>query len=277
MTGLRDTARRAYHGVREFVRKHPRGCRRVFDLLHPVLPNHWIFSPILAECGGFYKKSVRLGNGMPARVAMGDYVGLQIAEHGFYEEPLVKRFVSLLTPETTLFDIGAHIGQYSLVASKLVAYVHAFEPTPDTFSLLQQNVTMNRLHNVAVNNIALSDKAGKAELFLASPANPGANSLCRSQGGKRVQVVCRTLDEYVAERNIPPNTPIVLKIDVEGAEMQVLRGAEHVLERRPTMLIEVLEKTAQTEMEVFLRARGFTMANLDACNVLCTPATAVRA
>jgi FkbM family methyltransferase len=198
----------------------------------------------------------------------------------------------------TFVDAGTHVGQYTLVASDIVGpsgSVHSFEPQPDTFELLQHNVETNKLTNVHLNRCALGETCSNAELYLACPDNVGQSSFRRphNYSGKAVTVNCRTLDDYADEHGIQVN---VIKIDVEGAELSVLRGATKILSAsvKPCLIVEFWEEFQQecgsscAEMVYFLNAHGYKLfwiteaglvpyrteqqSNVTAFNVLATAA-----
>jgi FkbM family methyltransferase len=117
------------------------------------------------------------------------------------------------------------LGYFSLLASALVGptgQVHAFEPLADNLSLLWQHVRLNRLSNVAVHPTAVSDSHGRSRFALGGNRSTGKLDC---QGDLEVDVV--TLDEFVFGAHNPP--PNLIKIDVEGGEGRVLRGAQRLL------------------------------------------------
>jgi methyltransferase, FkbM family len=156
-----------------------------------------------------------------------------------YSEPETARFIlSFLRPGMVFFDVGAHIGEYALLASRRVGpcgEVHAFEPQPSTLALLENNVEVNGLRNVRLNGCAVSDR--DEEVDFGVRAEPSLSSIVRE--GKpldgqellcSLKVPSRTLDEYCGECG---RWPDLIKIDVEGAELLVLQGAEGLLAEPP--------------------------------------------
>ena len=154
------------------------------------------------------------------------------------ETILLKR---LLEPGDTCVDVGAHIGYVALVAAKYGRRVLAVEPGPTTYRRLQRNLTLNpRLASKVVSlPMALADHAGTMTL-LDSERQPNRASLAyRPLDAREVQVEVRTLDQVVAEHR---DRVSFLKIDVEGAELDVLRGGEATLrQQRPLVLCELNE------------------------------------
>ncbi len=146
-------------------------------------------------------------------------------------------------------DVGAHHGLYTLLASKLVGptgRVIAFEPSPRERKRLMKHLRINGAHNVEVDNSALAAKTGETELYLADSLNDWCNSLRKPPNGAQqvVTVPTKTLDELVSQRNV--SRIDLLKLDIEGGELDALLGAEKTLasHQRPVILIEVQDHRA---------------------------------
>jgi FkbM family methyltransferase len=212
-------------------------------------PDHWFFTRLCDELGYRVPVWTRLGNGMKIRVAWNDFVGRSICQKGYYELETVALLASLLKPGMIFFDVGAHVGQYSLVASERVSrngQVHCFEPDPETYRWLLTNIQANHLGNVHSNQTAVAEETGDKPFFLATPEDIGSNSLSPPSqlrdSGRTTLVHCITLDEYI-ERNRIPRVD-VMKIDIEGAELPMLNGARKLLgsENAPLIVIEFEEE-----------------------------------
>lgn len=156
-----------------------------------------------------------------------------------YIEPEQRWVSKLITREKPSVDVGANIGEYTWLLAKLTPYVHAFEPSKELAQLLARASPQN----VIVHNIALSDHAGSA--LLRTPVDNdrksyGLASLETLIGYSKLlseTVTIARLDDVVHD-DIG-----FIKIDVEGHEMPVLRGATELISRcRPTMLIECEER-----------------------------------
>jgi FkbM family methyltransferase len=165
-----------------------------------------------------------------------------------YSEPETARFIlNFLRPGMVFFDVGAHIGEYALLASHAVqssGEVHAFEPQPDTFAHLTNNVELNDLRNVSLNDCAVSDRNGEVDFTVRS--EPSLSSMVgateppkKEAAGRTIKVPTRRLDDYCRERGCWPD---LMKIDVEGAELLVLQGAKELLAappgRAPCLVLE---------------------------------------
>lgn len=157
-----------------------------------------------------------------------------------------RRFVrQFLKPGMVVLDVGAHSGYYTLLTSKLVGRagrVFAFEPSPRELRRLRQHVWLNRCRNVTVEPVALADRRGEADLFVFDRAT-GCNSLrpADSKAASAVRVPLKTLDEFFAAGVFA--TVDLVKMDIEGAELAALCGAERTFRTaRPVLLCEVHDK-----------------------------------
>ena len=227
---------------------------------------HWLFQRLAARFDYRAHVVARLGNGMSIRVPWVDVAGRAICDDGWYEPDTVQVFSTLLRPGAVFLDVGAAFGQYTLLASRAVGdtgRVYAFEPDPVSFGLLCGNVKRNRLGNVTTAQIALGDAAGALDLYIGSPDNLGTTSLSRpyNHTGQTVRVDVVPLDQCLERVDL-------IKIDVEGAESLVIRGAEKVLATRPTLVIE-FEETNQArfgsscaELARMLRTMGYVLESI---------------
>jgi FkbM family methyltransferase len=128
----------------------------------------------------------------------------------------------LLTSEDVFFDIGANVGSYSiLVGVEAQSSVYSFEPHPETFSFLHRNIGVNKIKNIQLFNIALGSK--NDQIFLTANLD-SANHVSLDSTSDSVKVELKVLDEL----NLP--IPTLIKLDVEGFELEVLRGASKVLQ-----------------------------------------------
>ena len=147
------------------------------------------------------------------------------------------------------YDIGACVGAYGLVAEKNGARVYAFEPSFANFSTLCKNIALNNSTVVPV-PVALTEKTMIRDFSYRS-LRPGTALHSFDKEGKRLPVLCYSLDEFVEQFHIP--YPDHLKIDVDGGETQVLKGAKQCLAHTKTLLIE----TEKEDVTPFLT--GFTL------------------
>lgn len=226
---------------------------------------------MVTECGARVPAYARLGNGMRVKVYLGDVIGCHIWHHGWYEPHLVNAIKQHLTADVTFFDIGANIGQYTLLAAPLVQEVHSFEPSKETYALLTWNIEHSGCSNISANHLAVSNRSGIASLHESSPGNAGDAYLDPTLPGPdhADSVQTTTLDEYVFSSDRCKNLKkAILKIDIEGAELQALEGANELLELKPTIMVEVIDKLqrrfghSQEELVSFLQGHGYVLYSL---------------
>ena len=149
------------------------------------------------------------------------------------------------------FDIGANVGYYTLLASRVVGEqgeVVAVEPLPRNLEMLRQHLNINRVENVDVAQAAVSDSSGKA---FFSEGDSTATGMLEPRGGIEVDTI--TLDE-LSNRFGDPD---MIKIDVEGAEERVLARAEKTLMRKPRILLSIHSDALRTNCLGALRSRGY--------------------
>jgi len=122
-----------------------------------------------------------------------------------------------IRPNDTVVDIGASIGAFSVLAAKRGAQVYSYEPTPRSFELLTKNI---KGYSVVAHNLAVADRVGHAELFIAG-GDEGNSLIHQQKSGVSLQVQTTTLDEIVKKIGHCH----FLKIDCEGGEIAILKGA----------------------------------------------------
>lgn len=193
---------------------------------------------------------------------------------GTFERAETRFVESILRPGMTVLDIGAHHGYYTLLASMLVGSqgrVIAFEPSPRERIRLERHIRLNNCANVRVEQIAVGASPGRAELFLVEGVEDYCNSLrppAVNAETRRVSVEVVTLDEFLSSTGL---TEVhFVKLDVEGAELDVLRGASNLLRQplRPVFMVEVYDLRTQPwgyaarDIVQFLAERGYTWFGL---------------
>jgi FkbM family methyltransferase len=151
-------------------------------------------------------------------------------------------FAEHVASGSTFYDIGANVGFFTLVAAKIVGaegVVVAFEPLPANVRQLEKNVALNALNNVTVIPTAVGSIEGLAGLVLGDDARDNSRLSDGQTGGEdEIEVPVTTVDAAVREHDL--RMPDVIKIDVEGAEIDVLRGALETIRRsRPLIVVEV--------------------------------------
>ena len=156
---------------------------------------------------------------------------------GEYEPYTTSVLLNLVKPGDTVIDIGANIGYYTVLGATKVGKkgkVLAIEPEPTNLSYLKRNLVQNNIQNTQVFAGAVSHQEGELPLYI-SPTSAGEHSLV-VKTNRTISVPVETLDHLV---NIYKLEPTLIKIDVEGAEMDVLAGASQTLSGlRPTIIFE---------------------------------------
>ena len=179
---------------------------------------------------------------------------------GVYEMPKQKVFRSLIRPGDVVYDLGANVGFYSLLASVLVGpngHVFSFEPLPRNLDLLRRHVGENNVANCTIVASAVSDRAGIARF--EAQCNPHTTRLSASGS---ITVELASLDDLLASSEILP--PNVIKCDIEGAEFDALNGARTTLVRhRPTILLATHGGTVHKLCCDFLVALGYSVCSLE--------------
>jgi FkbM family methyltransferase len=174
-------------------------------------------------------------HGFKIYVEAKSFLAQDLITNNSFEEDTTKLFYTILKKGMTILDVGANVGYYSLLASKVTGEtgkIFAFEPWKGSFILLQRNIESNAIKNIVPVAKAVSNRCGKQILFLAS--DPGSNSLSQKIGSEFVEVEVTTIDDFVNEKKISVD---LIKMDVEGAEMCVLQGMVETIRKNPDIKI----------------------------------------
>ena len=185
-------------------------------------------------------------------------------EHGYwlgsYELNKRQAFERLVEPRSVVYDIGANVGYFSLLASVLVGsegQVVAFEPLPRNIRYLRQHVQINHLENVKIIEAAVAGHDGEAAFNLGPSSAMGRLA---KDGDLKVQMVA--LDTLLADGQL--DSPDVIKLDVEGAEYEALRGGWKLLEaHRPLLFLDTHDRTAHHFTMALLDELGYRFEILD--------------
>lgn len=150
---------------------------------------------------------------------------VEVLSHSF-ENDIFLRGIPEYQPQAsdTVLDVGAHIGDFSLLVSRSVARVYAIEARRETFALLRTNLFLNDAANVVADHVALSDKNGFCRLYLATEGESWGDSTTFNFNGATESVSSVTLERYLFERNIPRVD--FAKFNCEGAEFPILMSAD---------------------------------------------------
>ncbi len=177
------------------------------------------------------------------RLNIRDLVQQTILLEGVWDPALTGFIQSNLSLNDVFIDVGAHVGYFTLLASRRVGpggRVLSIEPNPFALDQLRQNVARNDLHNVLVEHTACGESRAVVQLYLHTESNSSMASLYSGSavGSTGVEVPCTTLDDLCQERGV--RRVRLVKVDVEGAELFVLRGMRRIMrELRPAIVLEL--------------------------------------
>ena len=183
-------------------------------------------------------------------------------DHGLYEEIYIQDTYSqkILKEGMNVIDVGAYIGTYTILAAEKVGKngkIVAIEPEPQNYGRLLENIKLNNFQNVIPQNIALTDYEGFEKLYLSS-SSVGHSLISQEDKNSYIKVPVKTVDKLVEELNLKKID--IIKIDTEGSELPVLRGAEKTLKANPNIKIIVASYHYPSEVKEvcqFLNDRGF--------------------
>jgi FkbM family methyltransferase len=194
---------------------------------------------------------------------------------GRYETEVSRYLQQVLKPGMTVLDIGAHVGFYTLAAARMVGpegMVYAFEPEPENFAVLQENVKANGYGNVRLVNKAVTNQRGKVEFYVSAQGND-RHSIFRSGRPSRMEsrivVEATSIDEFL-EAESWPRVDFV-KMDIEGAEPGAIAGMHKLLARCQTLTLvmefapELLQAAGTNGQKLLadLSSLGFSLAVIE--------------
>jgi FkbM family methyltransferase len=194
---------------------------------------------------------------------------------GIYELPIQERITKELEKGIVFFDIGANAGFFSLVAARAVGdsgKVIAFEPLEMNYKVIKEHFRINNLSQCESRRVTLSDETSEREMILPRTKNglPSVstaflskkkNQLNNGNVRERFQLSVTSMDEFIKREGIIPD---LIKIDVDGAEGAVLRGAQKVLrsEKAPRILIEIHGNDAAMDVNDQLLKAGYRFSGI---------------
>ena len=200
-----------------------------------------------------------------------DFVTRRILDAGLWEPATWNLLEDYLPSGGTFVDVGAHVGWFSLKAAKIVGplgRVIAIEPNQAVLPMLRDNIRASQAQ-IELYAVACMDSESELEFYSAAGSNTGGSSILRQNvtkiGVVQVNRVCgRPLDDILEEAHV--SRVDVIKIDVEGAELLTLKGAQRVLNGYgPIVIVETLEKRLRTmgisssDIVEFLAALGYRL------------------
>ncbi len=171
---------------------------------------------------------------------------------GVYEPYKFKLFSNLVKKNMTVIDVGANKGCFSLLSAKLMGdcgRVLSFEPEPENCSWILRSIKVNNYKSISLFQLALSDSDGTAELYIGEKS--GFHSLLPQLDKpkpEKMTVIQKRLDTVLSENKI--SKVDLIKIDVEGAELQVLKGAVEIIKQNNNLKI-ILDLHPQKGVDIY--------------------------
>jgi len=207
---------------------------------------------------------------MTIDLRLGEHMQSQIFWYGYYNRDIVMAMGNILHPGMVVFDVGGNIGEIALCAARRVGdagSVYSFEPIPGLYDTLQYNLSRNGLDQAHPIPVGVSNKVGSARIYVCGSrggdgtVNEGLGTLYPSEATPLLscEIKLTTLDDFCNEMSI--DRLDLIKIDVEGSELDVLKGGAETLKRfRPRLIIEVQRQSAEasgaTDVEILKHLEG---------------------
>jgi FkbM family methyltransferase len=203
--------------------------RERFPILTPVVS--WLARDVLAA-QGVIRHGIGAGLRFDARRGSAGYL------FGTAEPEEQAALARYLKAGDVFYDLGANIGFFAVLAARLVGNsgrVYAFEPNPECSTEVRRNADLNGFSHVEVVEAAVSSKSGRARLRLG---DTNLSSAIAGSSDAGIDVALTTVDDFMRDRS--PRPPTLVMIDVEGAEIDVLRGMRETITRHcPVIMCEV--------------------------------------
>ncbi|MDQ6950342.1 MAG: FkbM family methyltransferase [Mariprofundales bacterium] len=260
--------------------------RPIYDIALWYLRNapvDWLKEYLRHGAAGHTSSPILFTNkdGITFDLDMGSFIERFIYCFHYYEPGDVVAVRRLLRSGDVVIDVGANVGQYALMAATAVGdngAVYAFEPSPNILTKLRRNRKLNELTNLQIVPSAVGSKSEFGNFYPAEGYNEGIGSLVYQGGsdaGMRsetpIQVEVITLDDFCNNNAI--NRVDFIKIDAEGYDFEVLKGAEYTLQTNQdiVVMVEMVEQEADiyhlcVKIEHFMLSLGFLAFGSDNCS-----------
>lgn len=187
---------------------------------------------------------------------------------GSYENEKRIAFEKVVNSGHIVFDVGANVGYYSLLASILVGpkgMVYSFEPVPKNIYFLKRHIQLNNIRNIVLIEAAVSDRNGSST-FISDKNTKRSRCIGKLSPNGNIIVKTVSLDRLFEQGDIP--IPKYIKIDVEGAEMLVFLGARKILSKfHPTIFLATHGDLIHQECCDFLESMGYEIDSIDGKDV----------
>lgn len=222
--------------------------------------------------GLLHRLATRWNDGALVRIRWGAARGLKWRRYagynatswlGLHEPALQRALMAQLRPGQVVYDVGAHVGFFSLIAARAVGpegQVYAFEPMPANAAIIRELAELNQLSNLQVIEAAVCDRSGSAAFAGGDRPNRSRLAEVDARVAADTQVAAVALDEFSAAHR-PPN---LVKLDAERAELLVLRGMAGLLsgEHPPMILAELHSPQLADQCRSLLAEHGYRLETL---------------
>jgi FkbM family methyltransferase len=196
----------------------------------------------------------------------GEHIGRSLVVDGGYEDSLIEivgDFLKSISDGVTpmhFIDVGANIGTHVVGFARISASLTAFEPNPLVAATLRLNITLNEVRNAEVRELALSNCVQKRWLSVPE-ANQGNASIENAPSGSdRHELTTSTLDAELAGK-FPSRDTLLIKVDVEGHELEVLQGAKELLQTHKSIVVVEYNRSRKSgQLAGFLAEIGYVPA-----------------
>lgn len=242
--------------------------RNINRILKPILPENIKLPP-----SGIIRLKNNLGQVLNIKTNQTSYLTKLLYWEGYQNFEYTDIFIKLIKKINVFYDIGANIGYYSLLAEikNNNIKVVAFEPANGPLFYFRENIKINKLKNIKVESLALSDKEGEIIFYevrnkkytylehnLAGEGNSGSKTIGRNF--VPISVKTNTLDKYV--ENVKEVSIDLIKMDTEGTEHFILENSDNVLRlMKPIIICETLFNTIELELEKLMLSYGYEFYN----------------
>lgn len=210
---------------------------------------------------------------MPIFIQKGNYTSGKIYKNKVNEPGILRLLRSLLTKDSIMIDAGANVGLHSLYCSNFCKHVYAFEPITFQYEMLQSSILENNLTSITAYNLALGSEANIVPIY-SNARNRGESSLNVTKKRKKLQdVQVVRLDDHFYKMKAARLD--VMKIDVEGFELEVLTGAATLIDKwHPSIVMEfspymyvTVDSAIGKKILEFLQAHGYDIYNINAGDI----------
>lgn len=191
--------------------------------------------------------------------------GIRESASTAYYQSVLNRFNAYGDESPIVMDIGANIGYFALIAADYLedSTVYAFEPGPDNLEQLYRNIELNDYESqIIVINKAVGSELGTAELHISGASNH--HSVAASPNADSIQVDLTTVNKFISQQEVDDSTPVIIRMDVEGYEMNVFEGMTDIFSSsRPIYLFAEVHahktKVNNSELLDMIDTAGFNL------------------